>query len=132
MTVALIQMIIELVNLVRKHPQSEYIFCKKDGSPIGDIKKSFLTAMSKSSIKDFHFHDLRHTAASHLVMSGTDLNTVREILGPKSLKMTLRYSHLSANHKQRAVDVLGKRIATILPPEQQTTTKHQTLEVINL
>ena len=102
---------------VRKNPLSEYIFCKQDGSPAGDIKKSFLTAMSKSGIKDFRFHDLRHTFASHLVMSGADLNTVRELLGHKSLQMTLRYSHLSPNHKQRAVDILGRRIATVLPPE---------------
>lgn len=114
---------------VRKHPQSEYIFYKQDGSPIGDIKKSFLTAIRKSGIKDFRFHDLRHSFASHLVMSGADLNTVRELLGHKSLQMTLRYSHLSPNHKQRAVDILGRRIATVLPPEQLASNKPQRLEL---
>jgi len=49
---------------VRKHPDSPYIFHKKDGSPIGDIKKSFFTALKKSGIKCFRFHDLRHTFAS--------------------------------------------------------------------
>lgn len=100
----------------RKHPQSEYIFYKADGSQIKDIKKSFLTALRKSGIKDCVFHTLRHTAASHLVMSGIDLNTVRELLGHKSLQMTLRYSHLSPNHKQRAVDVLSKRMDSIWTP----------------
>lgn len=105
----------------RKHPQSEYIFCKKDGSSIGDIKKSFFTACKKSGIKDFHFHDLRHTFASHLVMSGIDLNTVRELLGHKSMKMTLRYSHLSPSHKKRAVDVLSKKMDTFwtLEPKER-------------
>lgn len=120
----------ELIR-VRKHPQSEYIFCKKDGSPIGDIKKSFLTAMRKSGIKDFRFHDLRHSFASHLVMSGADLNTVRELLGHKSLTMTLRYSHLSPNHKQRAVDILGKRIATVLPPSEIKQVAPQAVELVN-
>ena len=93
-----------------KHTDSPYIFCNKDGKPYGDIKKSFLTAVEKSGIIDFHFHDLRHTFASHLVMAGIDLNTVRELLGHKSLEMTLRYSHLSPDHKKRAVDVLCGRM----------------------
>lgn len=102
---------------VKKHPESAFIFCNKAGKPYGDIKKSFLTALSKAGIIDFHFHDLRHTFASHLVMSGVDLNTVRELMGHKSLEMTLRYSHLSPNHKQRAVDILGQRMDTIWTPK---------------
>lgn len=82
-----------------------------------NIKKSFLTAVKKSSIINFHFHDLRHTLASHLVMGGVDLNTVRELLGHKTLDMTLRYSHLSPDHKKRAVDVLNKQMDTIWTPE---------------
>ncbi len=45
-------------------------------------------------------------------MSGVDLNTVRELLGHKSIEMTLRYSHLSPDHKKRAVDILAKRMDT--------------------
>ena len=97
---------------VPKHPGSPYIFNDNNGNNYGDIKKSFLTAVKKSDIIDFHFHDLRHTFASQLVMAGVDLNTVRELLGHKSIEMTLRYSHLSPDHKKRAVDVLGGRIST--------------------
>jgi integrase len=102
---------------VFKSPESQYIFCNRDGEPYGDIKKSFLTAVKKSGIVNFHFHDLRHTFASQLVMSGVDLNTVRELLGHKSLEMTLRYSHLSPDHKKRAVDVLGQRMDTFWTPK---------------
>jgi integrase len=100
---------------VRKHPDSPFIFTNKVGKPYGDIKKSFLSAVEKAGIMDFHFHDLRHTFASHLVMSGVDLNTVRELLGHKSLAMTIRYSHLSPDHKRRAVDLLSHRIVTETP-----------------
>ena len=100
----------EALNKVPRRSGSPYVFCNKAGEPYGDIKKSFLTAVENSGIINFHFHDLRHTFASHLVMAGVDLNTVRELLGHKSLAMTLRYSHLSPDHKKRAVDVLCGRM----------------------
>ena len=95
----------------RKHPKSPYVFYNKDGKPFGDIKKGFIAVLNRTGIIDFKFHDLRHTFASHLVMSGIDLNTVRELLGHKSIRMTLRYSHLSPAHKKKAVDILGKVFA---------------------
>jgi integrase len=97
---------------VRKHPESPYVFCDKNGRPYHDIRKSFYTALEKSGIISFRFHDLRHTFASQLVMSGVDINTVRELLGHKDIRMTLRYSHLSQDYKRRAVDILGSRMGT--------------------
>jgi integrase len=76
------------------------------GKPYGDIKNSFNGARRRAGIKDFHFHDLRHTFASHLVMAGIDLTTVSRLLGHKDLTMTLRYSHLSPLHMSKAVDIL--------------------------
>jgi integrase len=71
-----------------------------------EVKRSFATALRKTGIRDFHFHDLRHTFASHLVMAGIDLTTVSRLLGHKDLTMTLRYSHLSPMHMAKAVDAL--------------------------
>ncbi len=71
-------------------------------------KVLFKTALKNSKISDFKFHDLRHCFASHLVMAGVDLATVKELLGHKDIKMTLRYAHLAPAHKLRAVEILDR------------------------
>src|SRR3989338_4727881 len=94
-------------------PESEYILCKKDGSPY-NIRKSFETALKAAKIHKFRFHDLRHTFASHLAMSGVDLTTIKELLGHKTIQMTQRYAHLSRDHKASAVQSLGNLMDTYM------------------
>jgi len=55
---------------------------------------------------DLSWHCLRHTFASLLVMAGVDLRTVQELMGHKSIEMTMRYAHLSPAHKLEAVQRL--------------------------
>lgn len=80
------------------------------GKPLTDIKHSFTSACRRAGIHDFHFHDLRHTFASHLIMAGVDITTVKELLGHKTLTMTLRYAHLAPSHKVKAVDILDNTL----------------------
>jgi len=96
--------------------KSEHVFCNEEGEGFVRLQSSFEGALKKCGIEDFRFHDLRHTFASNLVMAGEDLNTVRELLGHKDLTMTLRYAHLSPNHKTRAINVLD-RIMSQNPPQ---------------
>lgn len=55
-----------------------------------------------------NFHTLRHTFASWLAIQGETLQTIADLLGHKDLSMTRRYSHLSPDHKRRAVMTLEK------------------------
>jgi len=48
-------------------------------------------------------HILRHTFASHFIMNGGDILTLKRILGHSSIAMTMRYAHLSPDHLEDAV-----------------------------
>jgi len=80
----------------------------RNGGRCLDLKRSFASACRKVGIKDFHFHDLRHTFASQIVMNGVDITTVSKLLGHATLTMTLRYTHLAPAHLKSAVDVLSR------------------------
>ncbi len=101
----------EMFNEMPHSIESIYVFTDpKTGEPYKSVKKSFSTALRKAEIRDFRFHDLRHTFASHLVMAGIDLTSVKELLGHRSLTMTLRYSHLAPGHKRKAVNLLDNML----------------------
>src|SRR5262245_5670347 len=82
------------------------VFRSRKGTPYHSFRTAFEHAVRQAEIDDLTFHDLRHTFASRLVMSGVDLPTVQALLGHKDITMTLRYTHLTSDHKQRVVRVL--------------------------
>lgn len=63
-----------------------------------EIRKAWETTLKRADVKDFRFHDLRHTAASYLAMEGATAPEIAEILGHKSLQMVKRYSHFNKAH----------------------------------
>lgn len=80
------------------------VFTNHRGKQFTDIKTAWNKLISDACIQDFRWHDLRHHFASKLAMNWVDLNTIRELLGHSSYKMTLRYAHLSAGHRADAVE----------------------------
>lgn len=77
------------------------------GDRINSVKVAFAATIRRAKIQDFRFHDLRHTFASHFIMRGGSLKDLQEILGHKTMTMTLRYSHLSQDHKMKAINLLN-------------------------
>ena len=99
-----------LQSITRRLDIPYLFYDPKKGKPYEDVKRSFASACRRSGLMDFRFHDLRHTFASHLVMAGIDITTVKELLGHKTLAMTLRYAHLAPSHKVKAVNVLDNTL----------------------
>ena len=62
--------------------------------PWEDLRAPFARACKAANLVNFRWHDLRHSAASFLMMSGASIEEVMKILGHKSASMSWRYAHL--------------------------------------
>ena len=70
--------------------------------------KPWKKALEDVDIKDFRFHDLRHSCASYLAQSGASLLEIADVLGHKQISVTKRYAHLCIEHKANLINrVLG-------------------------
>lgn len=84
------------------HDTREY----KTGASGSPIKKTHATACMKAGIANFSTHDWRHHWACHCVMSGIDLETLKQEGGWSSLRMVERYATVSASHRKTAMQKL--------------------------
>ncbi len=75
----------------------------------GAIDRAWQAARAAAGLDDVRFHDLRHSAASYLAMSGASLMDIAAILGHKTLAMVKRYSHLSEQHTTAAIDRMAEK-----------------------
>ncbi len=95
--------------------QNAYFFTGKRGAKIKEISNAFQRIVDKlgfnEGVEDSRqrvvFHTLRHTFASWLAIQGTPLLTIAKLMGHKSIVMTMRYSHLSPDHKKDAVNAVA-------------------------
>jgi integrase len=82
------------------------VFSAAHGGFMFNLERDWYAALECAGISNLHFHDLRHTFASRLVMAGVDLYRVQTLMGHKTQTMTLRYAHLSPQHLRAAVAML--------------------------
>jgi len=85
----------------------------------------FEPALTDAKIPDFSWHCLRHTFASRLVMAGVDIRTVQELLGHKTIAMTVRYAHLAPKHTLSAVERLDVPLAAATDTTTDTSLRRQ-------
>lgn len=89
---------------------NDYVFPREAASGPSIMRTAWLSVVAKAKLKDFKFHDLRHTAASYFAMNGASLAEIAEILGHKTLAMVQRYAHLSEAHTAGVVARMNEKI----------------------
>ena len=90
----------------------DHVFCRIDGTPSKNFDRAWRAALKIAGISGFHFHDLRHTFCSNLLMAGGDLKDAKEMIGHSDIAMTDRYSHLSGLHKRNLQKLLSEHYQT--------------------
>jgi site-specific recombinase XerD len=104
-----------LESLREQHGASEFVCGAREP------RRWFEPVLTQAKIKSFSWHCLRHTFASRLVMAGVDIRTVQELLGHKTIAMTVRYAHLAPKHTLAAVERLDAPTET--PTDTTTDTR---------
>jgi integrase len=101
----------EVLSARKTSSPDEFVFKdKKHSGKINSISQTFSRAVKNLGLNDgitdprqkITFHSLRHTFASWLALQGETILTIRELLGHKTLDMTMRYAHLIPEQKRRA------------------------------
>ncbi|WP_245738967.1 tyrosine-type recombinase/integrase [Nitrosomonas marina] len=104
---AAIQIILE-----QKGKNDTYIFTY-GGNKIRNVStKAWWKALDRAGIKDFRWHDLRHTWASWMVQNGCPLHVLQELGGWSNYEMVLRYAHLNSDHLSKYVNSLPSNKVT--------------------
>ncbi len=90
---------------LRLRSQGQNVFVDAGGQslPSRTVQWQFKRTLKEARIENFRFHDLRHTCASWMAMANVPILTIKEVLGHKDVRMTLRYSHLAPNQQVDAV-----------------------------
>ncbi len=112
-TIPMNENVMSLLRRVKERQEAEninhgYVFTNSKGLPYKyedrTYRRVFITACKKAGIKDFRFHDLRHTFASWVAMNSKDIYAVQHLLHHKDLRMTKRYAHLTEEYLQEIVE----------------------------
>lgn len=100
----------QLLSLQTESGDTEYVFVnRRTAKPRTDLKRAFRSACQKAELEDFHFHDLRHTAATRLGDAGVDTRRIMAILGHRCMQTSARYTHATDDGLRRAMEALAQR-----------------------
>ena len=94
-----------------KYFRSDFIITRKDGTLIDPklLSRRFGEVQKRNQLDSVRFHDLRHTAASLMILEGVPLKTISDILGHSSISITADiYGHVLEEQKLIALESIIK------------------------
>jgi site-specific recombinase XerD len=109
-----------------KAKDKEHVFLSmRNQEPLTGNRHWFEDAVKKAGVQNFTWHCLRHTFGSRLAARGIDLRKIQELMGHKTLAVTVRYTHLSQPDLLAAVEQLVAKIpsATTTATEENQESK---------
>lgn len=86
--------------------KTDYVFPNDEGKRLTDIKTSWSVVRKRAKLRNFRWHDLRHTFASNLVQRKATLQEVQQLLGHSTIAMTQRYAHIDSGQLVDTVSLL--------------------------
>lgn len=104
----------EVVELLSEHGKvrklgNDRIFVADGSSEVWLFDRAWYKALKDAKVKDFRWHDLRHSCASYLAMSGATTAEIAAVLGHRTLQMVKRYAHLSDQHTGTVVERMTRK-----------------------
>ena len=114
-TVYMNEAVYEMFQGIKKGQPQELVFPSKTGGVMDQVSRKFFRTLDdlklNKGIDDARqkicFHSLRHTFASWAVIEGCDIYRLKEVLGHKSIEMTMRYAHLAPDAGRGVVDMVN-------------------------
>lgn len=82
-----------------------------------NFRKLWEAALVRAGMHDFHFHDLRHTFATHALMKGASLPQLQRALGHADITTTMRYAHVEAEDVMTVFDRAGNIVSENIPAQ---------------
>jgi len=103
------QVLLELRAYYLIYKPKEYLFNGyRPGKrySVRTIQHIMQQALIKAGLENRHYsiHTIRHSFATHLLDNGTDLHTIKELLGHNNLQTTMQYMHLTARRVDEIVN----------------------------
>jgi site-specific recombinase XerD len=111
-----------LRNYRQLYPSDDWVF---EGQYKGEalsgrtVQQVMKNAVIKAGLeKKATVHTLRHSFATHLLESGTDIRYIQQLMGHHSIKTTMIYTHITPKAERKIISPLDSLVQNNLPPKK--------------